>query len=891
MKKTIYLVLSLVMVLSMALAACQPQEIIREVEVPVEVTKEVEVIREVEVTPEVEEPAEVVVEVPVSTRTGGWLDTIVIMEEPSADAAINRLEVGDIDVYAFSVSNPEVAAKVEASANVDAYRSSGSYNEITFNPVGPLFDNGTLNPFSVARVREAMNWLIDRDYVTQEIMGGMGIPRYLPLNIASSDYALMAAEARALELKYAYNRDLAKEVIDAEMLALGATVVDDKWHFNGEPVNVIVLIRIEDERKAIGDYVANQLEDIGFVTTRDYKSAADASPIWLRGNPADGLYHVYTGGWITTAVPRNLADNFAFFYTSLGLGFPLWQAYTPTPEFFTLAERLQNSDFTSLEEKKEMMGQALTWAMEDSVRVWLADRISISPKRTEVSVAADLYGGIAGSNLWANTIQFTGQEGGSMTIAMSSILTEPWNALNGTNWIFDMMPIRGTADQALVPDPFTGLMLPNRVERAEVVVQEGLPVFRTLDWVTLEFAPEIVVPDDAWAGWNATEQRFITVAEKAAADAAAAAEAAEGEAAEGEEGEEAAPAAPGPVTALRKSTVYYPADLFTSVKWHDGSAFSIGDVIMGMILTFDRAQTDSPYFDEATVATYESFMSAFKGVRIVSQDPLIIETYSDAYQMDAELSVTTWWPYYAQGQASWHALALGLMAEGAGEAAFSAAKADTLEVEWMSYIAGPTVVSLKGQLDAWTAANTETPGTMVYAPTLSQFVSAEEVATRIANLTEWHRRYGHFWIGTGPYFLQRAFPVEGTVILSHFAAYPDLATKWMRFAEAAIAEVELDGPGRVTIGEEAVYDVFVTFQGENYAMADIEKVNYLVVNAMNEVAFVGEAVAVEDGWWEIALTAEMTDALETGSNTLEVVVVSRLLAVPTSASFTFVTAE
>lgn len=891
MKKTVFLWVSLIMVLSLALGACQEPatttdpEVIKETVVVIEeVEVPVEVEVEVEVTPVVEDPGEVIVEVPVSTRTGGWLDTIVIIEEPSSDAAINRLEVGDIDVFAFTISNPEIAAKVEASENIDYYRSSGSYNELTFNPVGPVFDNGTLNPFAVAKIREAMNYLIDREYITQEIMGGLGIPRWTTLNKFSSDSALLAAEIRTLELKYAYNKELAQEIIGAEMEALGAEMVDGKWNYEGEPVNIIVLIRIEDERRDIGDYTANQLEDIGFTVTRDYKTSGEASPIWIGGNPADGLFHIYTGGWITTQVPRNLADNFAFFYTDMGLPYALWQAYDNNPEFYELSERLMNSDFKSIEEKKELMSRALVLHMEDSNRVFLADRAAITPKRTEVTVAADLYGGVAGSNLWGYTIQFAGEEGGSMTIGMPSILTEPWNPIAGTNWIYDMMPIRGTGEQALIPDPFTGLMLPNRIERAEVVVQTGLPVFQTLDWVTLEFADEIVVPDDAWADWDAAEQRFITVAEKAALDAEAAMAAAE------EAGEEYV-APEGPVTSVSKSTVYYPADLYDTVIWHDGSNFSIADIVMGMILTFDQAKEASPYYDEAQVGAFEAFMTAFKGVKIVSENPLVIETYSDSYQMDAELTVSTWWPYYAQGQGSWHALSLGLLSEAAGEAAFSAAKADALEAEWLSYIAGPTIDSMKGQLDAWTALAAETPGFTIYGPTLSEYVTVEEVDARIANLTEWHRRYGHFWVGTGPYFLQRAFPVEGTVILSRSLSYLDLSSKWSRFSEAAIAEVELDGPSRVTIGEEAVYDVLVTFNGAPYLMSDIENVTFLVLNAKNEVAFVGEAVAVEDGWWEIVLTAEQTAELESGSNAIEVVVVSKLLAVPSTDSLTFVTVE
>jgi peptide/nickel transport system substrate-binding protein len=183
-------------------------------------------------------------------------------------------------------------------------------------------------------------------------------------------------------------------------------------------------------------------------------------------------------------------------------------------------------------------------------------------------------------------------------------LTNPWNPLDGSNWIFDMMIIRGTADQGTIPDPFTGLFRPQRLERGEVVVVEGTPIFKTLDWVDLEFVPEIVVPEDAWAGWDAAEQRFLTVAEVYTDT----------------------------LTAVRKSTVYYPADMFDTVTWHDGSPLSVGDFVMGMILTFDRGNADSPYFDPAKTAALNSFLAAFRGVRVVSENPLVIETYSDAFQ-------------------------------------------------------------------------------------------------------------------------------------------------------------------------------------------------------------------------------------------------------------------
>ncbi len=851
MKRISLLVVGLLVIASMVLSACQAPQVVTQV-----VTEEV--VRTVEI--EVEKPVEVVVTpepTPVD-RDGAWLDTIVVVEEPNADAAVTRLQNRDIDLYAFTVANAEIAAKVAASPELRSERSFGSYNDLTFNPAGPIFEGtGKLNPFAVPAVREAMNYLIDRNYIVQEIMKGLAVPRYTPFNNASSDYARLAEVARQLELKYAYDKDKAQELIGAEMEKLGATLVDGKWQYEGAPVEAIVLIRTEDERRLVGDYVATQLEDIGFTAVRDYKTAAEASPIWIRGNPADGLFHVYTGGWITTAVPRDLGDNFSFFYTPRGLAFPLWQAYTPSGEFDQVSMQLENRDFTTIEERTALMSQALELALQDSIRIWLVDRASITPMRAEVRVASDLYGAVFGSQLWSYTIRREGEVGGSMTIAMPSILTEPWNALNGSNWIYDQMLIRGTGEYGLVFDPFTGLQYPNKVERAEVVVQEGLPVGKTLDWLTLDFAPTIEVPADAWADWNAETQSFVTVGEKY----------------------------PDGVTALRKSTVYYPANLYETVTWHDGSNFSAGDVVMNMILTFDRGKPESPYYDEALASVLEAFQASFKAVKIISTEPLVIETYSDLWNLDAELNVDSWWPFYLQGGASWHALAIGLKADGEGEAAFSAAKADANEIEWLSYIAGPTVEILKANLDEAAAE-----GLVPYAPTLGQFVSADEAAARYANLTEWHRVRGHFWIGTNVFYLERAFPVEGTVILKRYVNYAEPADKWLRFSAPAIAEVEVDGEDRVTIGSEASFDVFVDFEGAPYPVADIDNVKFLLFSATGELVQVGQAEAVEDGLFQVALTADDTGKLPEGATRLEVVVVSKLVAVPSFSSFQFVTA-
>ncbi|MGC9359865.1 MAG: ABC transporter substrate-binding protein, partial [Anaerolineae bacterium] len=239
---------------------------------------------------------------------------------------------------------------------------------------------------------------------------------------------------------------------------------------------------------------------------------------------------------------------------------------------------------------------------------------------------------------------------------------------------------------------------------------------------------------------------------------------------------------------------------------------------------------------------------------------------------------------YDQGQGSWHALTLGLMAEEKGEAAFSASKADALEAEWLSYIAGPTLDVLTAQLDEALAESY-----IPFEPTMGEYLTAEEAAARYQNLKAWFEERGHYWIGTGPLMLDRAYPVEGTVSLARNPMFPDLSEKWTGFAEPMLADVFVDGPDRVAIGSEVAYDVFVDFQGEPYPSDDIEQVRYLLFDATGELAVVGDAEAAGEGLYQVVLGADVTSGLTAGSNRLEVVVVSKRVAVPSTDALLFVT--
>src|SRR5690606_23673943 len=246
---------------------------------PVEVTRIVTETETVEVTVEVPvEEEEPEAEPEAVDRRGGWLDTIVVVEEPDANSAVARLEAGDLDVYADDIAGEAALQAIESDA-IETRTQYGLFDELQFN-IAECTDTNQLNPFANQTIREAMNYAIDRNYVAQELYNGLAVPKYVTLAEAGADRARFAKEIRQIEAQYAYDFDKANEIISGEMEAMGATMEGGVWTYNGQPVNLIFLIRNEDTRLVIGGYIASQLEDMGFTVERVERTSAELSPIW-----------------------------------------------------------------------------------------------------------------------------------------------------------------------------------------------------------------------------------------------------------------------------------------------------------------------------------------------------------------------------------------------------------------------------------------------------------------------------------------------------------------------------------------------------------------------------------------------------------------------------------
>jgi hypothetical protein len=108
---------------------------------------------------------------------GIWPDKIVFFEEVDQPKVISMMQTGDAHLYGNAFSSEFYQDLIDAGLNVTL--SYGSFNELLLNPAvnaddEPFFNDGRFNATGIQKVREGITYLIDRQYVVDEILHGLG---------------------------------------------------------------------------------------------------------------------------------------------------------------------------------------------------------------------------------------------------------------------------------------------------------------------------------------------------------------------------------------------------------------------------------------------------------------------------------------------------------------------------------------------------------------------------------------------------------------------------------------------------------------------------------------------------------------------------------------------
>ncbi|MBC8482635.1 MAG: ABC transporter substrate-binding protein, partial [Thaumarchaeota archaeon] len=222
---------------------------------------------------------------------GTFVDQVKFIQYLDENTALEEVRNGNLDIYFFRVSSDRIESS-EAREGIQVFESTGGSYSMLVNPsVSESF-----NPFSITELRFALNYLIDRNLIVNELIGGYGNAMISNYGIFSADYLSIIEELESFHFKY--NPALADEIISHELEEVGAEKIDGYWYYDGEQIEITFFIRSDDPvRKSIGGILSSELEKIGFKVNKDFGDLNKAFVVVYGSNPVDQKWHLYTEGW------------------------------------------------------------------------------------------------------------------------------------------------------------------------------------------------------------------------------------------------------------------------------------------------------------------------------------------------------------------------------------------------------------------------------------------------------------------------------------------------------------------------------------------------------------------------------------------------------------------
>ena len=144
----------------------------------------------------------------------------------NVDRAPLDLEAGEMDLYYFNLKIA-AARELRDTEGIQLYEAPSSTISLILNPAPA--PEGRLNPFAIKEVRQAMQRLIDREFVTREIYQGQASPMYT--NVASTDFDYLTVFDVIQQADLRYDPEYARQQIADAMTEAGAELVERRVAF------------------------------------------------------------------------------------------------------------------------------------------------------------------------------------------------------------------------------------------------------------------------------------------------------------------------------------------------------------------------------------------------------------------------------------------------------------------------------------------------------------------------------------------------------------------------------------------------------------------------------------------------------------------------------------
>jgi peptide/nickel transport system substrate-binding protein len=797
-----------------------------------------------------------------TVKKGPIVDKVYIDVRMQQEIGLKDAAEGKTDVFYEYVTGPTFSAlPADTKAKLEAYAVPALTYSLFLNPIPnkapytwKVGDKTVFNPLAITEVRFALNFLISRKQIVDEILGGNGAPMFVMAtpgqpgtyryNLIASKFGFTAAgnEKKALQ-------DIDKAMNDAaELSALKGKLVKGSqyWQFNGEPVTLRFYIRVDDPNMRLkeGRYIAAQLEKAGFKVERVEVDRRQCSATVYNGDPAKYEWSLYTEAWSAGAT-RAWWDNI------VSQMYARWGGFMPggdNPAFWNydnfeiedLSKKAQNGQYVTAQEYWNYALKATELGLADAVRLYLCYSQSYQVANKARYTTRMAYGLGDGLNDWSlKTADVKPEKNGEKVLRMTlysakgSLFMSTWDPIgvDGFNDTYSNHIANPCYDPATFEAPNTALDTPLRVTWSNVQTKlaydaDGNPVGK------------IPVPATAIL-YDSKSKSFK-------------------------------PVGPGK-TAFSTATYTYKWG-----AWHNGRPITIADIMYAQSFVVEWMNKDGEgdkYYDANYDGSVRPGQEIFKGIvlnsngtvtvyydfnhasplRIAATGAIWVKTFGSAYQIGVSWDIA-------------EALAK-MVAEGGKSGTAWSFSSDPAFVE-VDVLNPKCLEDIRAKLQEFIDAK-------YIPPQIKRWKSVDSAILDYKASIKFIDEHKNAYIGNGPFFIANVDQKANFVELNAFRnpAYPYASTYWPYVLRSTNTRIDgVNVPTPVAKTRDAYIDVrasIVNYPANTARAADATaKVKLTLVTPDGEKAYAG--TYVKAGQFQVKLPAADLAKLKTGSYTVVV---------------------
>ncbi len=660
-----------------------------------------------------------------------FFDSVKFIQYLDENTALEEVRNGNLDIYYDTISAERLEDHQDREG-LQVFDATSRFYSILVNPA----ESEEFNPFSDKNIRFALNYLVDRNLIVNELMGGYGFASISYYGTTSPEFLTIIEQLETFNFKY--NPTLAKEIISNSLIEKGAIKKEGRWHIKEKPIEITIFIRSDDPiRKSIGEILGTELEKIGFTVKKDFGDLNKAFVIVYGSDPSDVKWNLYTEAWQRSAFVK---------YDSTGLGhmYSPWFSNMPgfnDPAYWnyenekldTITQKIYTSDFETSEQRVELIQEAVVEGINESVRIFLANKIDQYVVNEKINGVVNDFGAGVPSRFTPINAKSDHEE---LVIGVKQIYQGAWNPVMGMTDSYSVQIWNTISDPPTFKHPFTGETIPIRA-----------------DWQVDTAGPnnKLAIPQDAKI-WDPTLQKWEKI----------------------------------------KAGTFATSKVTFDVKlsnWHNGEKMDMNDIMYALYFTIEwgtqEDENDKTFDTEFTPRAAQSIQT-IKGIKPIDEDT--VEVYVDYWHFDeGEIadwaSITTPMP--------WEITAAMEKSVIDGKVSFSRSGAVSKNVNWLSLIIPNDAKIIKEYLHEFKNIN------HIPKPLEENEDNIEYYQNRYDASIKWIDAKNHAIISNGPFYLEEYSPESRTIRINSFEdkSYPFKKGEWSGFENTKfplITKIKID---------------------------------------------------------------------------------------------------